>query len=88
MKEITVRVVDPVGLHARPATVAVSAANKCNCDVAIHYNGRQIDMKSIMAVMSLGVPSQAEINIVCNGDGEEEAIEIIEELLRDQKIVI
>ena len=28
MKQITVTVVDPVGLHARPATVAVNAASK------------------------------------------------------------
>ena len=28
MKQVTVTVVDPVGLHARPATVAVNAASK------------------------------------------------------------
>ena len=28
MKQITVSVIDPVGLHARPATVAVNAASK------------------------------------------------------------
>ncbi|MST69714.1 phosphocarrier protein HPr, partial [Clostridiales Family XIII bacterium RF-744-FAT-WT-3] len=27
MKQVTVTVVDPVGLHARPATVAVNAAS-------------------------------------------------------------
>ena len=35
MKEITVTVVDPVGLHARPATVAVNAASKFKCDVKV-----------------------------------------------------
>ncbi len=29
MKQITVTVIDPVGLHARPATIAVQAAGKC-----------------------------------------------------------
>ena len=87
MKEITVRVIDPVGLHARPATVAVGAANKCACEVAIQYNGRQINMKSIMAVMSLGIPSQAEIKIVCEGEGEEEAVKTVEDTLRGQKII-
>ena len=33
MKEITVTVVDPVGLHARPATIAVNAANNCKSEV-------------------------------------------------------
>ena len=87
MQEIKVKVIDPVGLHARPATIAVSAASKFGCDVMVQYNGRQINMKSIMAVMSLGVPTQAEITIVCNGAGEEDAIKAIEDILRGQKVI-
>ena len=87
MKEITVRVTDPVGLHARPATIAVSAANKVGCDVTIEYKNREIDMKSIMAVMSLGIPSQADIVIKCEGKDEEEAIQKIEETLRTNKVI-
>ena len=48
MKEITVTVVDPVGLHARPATVAVNAASKFKSEVKVSYKGRTVNMKSIM----------------------------------------
>ena len=78
MKQITVSVIDPVGLHARPATVAVNAASKFKCEV---------NMKSIMGVMSLGIPTQSEITISCNGDDEDAAIAAIEEVLRAQKII-
>ena len=44
-------------------------------------------MKSIMAVMSLGIPSQADIVIKCEGKDEEEAIQIIEETLRTNKVI-
>ena len=87
MKQITVKVIDPVGLHARPATVAVGAASKCACNVTVEYNGKVQNMKSIMGVMSLGVPTQAEVVITCDGAGEEEAIVAIEDTLRANKVI-
>ena len=87
MKQITVKVIDPVGLHARPATVAVSAASKCACNVTGDFNGKVQNMKSIMGVMSLGVPTQAEVVITCDGANEEEAIVAIEETLRTNGVI-
>jgi len=87
MKEINVLVVDPVGLHARPATVAVNAASKFKCNVTVSFKERSANMKSIMGVMSLGIPTQSEVTIACEGDDEEEAIVAIEEVLRTQKVI-
>ncbi len=87
MTEVKVLVTDPVGLHARPATVAVNAASKCKCKVTISYNGRSVDMKSIMGVMSLGIPTQSEIVITTDGEGEEEALNSIIETLKAQKVI-
>ncbi|MDR1795489.1 MAG: HPr family phosphocarrier protein [Erysipelotrichaceae bacterium] len=87
MKEISVLVVDPVGLHARPATVAVNAASKFKCEVKITFRGRSVNMKSIMGVMSLGIPTQSEVKIACEGEDEEVAITTIEEVLRTQKVI-
>lgn len=87
MKEIKLFVVDPVGLHARPATVAVNAASKYKCDVKLSFNGKTVNMKSIMGVMSLGVPTQSEITIACEGEDEDVAITSIESILKEQKVV-
>lgn len=87
MKEIKVIVVDPVGLHARPATVAVNAASKFKSEVKISYKDRSVNMKSIMGVMSLGIPTQSEITITCDGEDEEAAIQTIEEILKAQKVI-
>lgn len=87
MKEIDVLVVDPVGLHARPATVAVNAASKFKCEVNVSFQGRSVNMKSIMGVMSLGIPTQSEVTISCEGEDEDEAIVAIEEVLRSQKVI-
>lgn len=87
MAEIKCLVVDPVGLHARPATVAVNAASKFKSEVKIAYKGREVNMKSIMGVMSLGIPTQSEITITCTGEDEQAAITAIEEILRTQKVI-
>lgn len=87
MKQISVVVIDPVGLHARPATVAVNAASKFKSEVKITYKGRSVNMKSIMGVMSLGIPTQSEITISCDGEDEEVAVKTIEDVLRAQKVI-
>lgn len=87
MKEITVKVVDPVGLHARPATVAVNAASKFKSDVKISYKGKSVNMKSIMGVMSLGIPTQSEITITTEGADAEEALDTIKDVLQAQKVI-
>lgn len=87
MKEFNALVVDPVGLHARPATVAVNAASKFKSEIKLSYKGRTVNMKSIMGVMSLGIPTQSEITISAEGEDEEAAITTIEEVLKAQKVV-
>lgn len=87
MKQISVTVNDPVGLHARPATVAVNAASKFKCEVKVAYKGRTVNMKSIMGVMSLGIPTQSEITVSCEGEDEDVAVKTIEDVLRAQKVI-
>ena len=86
MKQVTVTVVDPVGLHARPATVTVNAASKFKSDINVAFKGREVNMKSIMGVMSLGIPTQSEITISCSGE-DDAAVAAIEEVLRAQEII-
>ncbi len=87
MVEVKVMVVDPVGLHARPATVAVNAASKFKSEVKISFKGKTVNMKSIMGVMSLGIPTQSEVTITAEGDDEQQAVETIQEILRTQKVI-
>ena len=89
MKKLNAVVIDPVGLHARPATLAVSAASKFNCNVTVEKaeGGKVVNLKSIMAVMALGIPTQTEIVITCDGEDEDAAVAKIEELLRAQNVI-
>lgn len=84
MKQVTVTVIDPVGLHARPATVAVNAASKFKSEINVAFKGREVNMKSIMGVMSLGIQQGAEITISAEGDDAEAAITALTETITTQ----
>lgn len=75
--EKTITITDSTGVHARPATVLVNKAGNFSSDVTVEYNGKSVNLKSIMGVMSLGIPKDAEIKIVAEGADEDEAIEAI-----------
>lgn len=81
--EKTITITDSTGVHARPATVLVNKAGNFSSDVTVEYNGKSVNLKSIMGVMSLGIPKDAEIKIVAEGSDEEEAIEAIYAVVKD-----
>ncbi|OIK79784.1 phosphocarrier protein HPr, partial [Oenococcus oeni] len=42
------------GLHARPATMLVQKASEFDSKLTLKYDGKEVNLKSIMGVMSLG----------------------------------
>ena len=76
---------DPVGLHARPATILVNQASKFTSNIKLVYNGKE-NLKSIMGVMSLGVPTKATVEIVAEGDDEKDVIASIAKVIKEQKV--
>lgn len=83
MKEIKYTITDPEGIHARPAGVFVKEAAKYSCAVTIGKDGREVDAKRIMGVMSLGVKCGQEITLKCDGEGEDAAISALETFLKE-----
>jgi phosphocarrier protein HPr len=81
MAEKTFKITSESGIHARPATVLVQAAGKFNSDVQLQYNGKSVNLKSIMGVMSLGIGQGAEVKIVAEGSDADEAISVLSETI-------
>ncbi|QNM93954.1 HPr family phosphocarrier protein [Mycoplasma sp. Pen4] len=79
MKEFSAKIIDPIGLHARPATLIVSTATKFKSDSKLIYRGREANLKSIMNIMALGIKHSSEITIKVQGEDEEEAIKAIKD---------
>ena len=72
------------GIHARPATILVQAASKFGSDINLEYNGKSVNLKSIMGVMSLGVGQNAKVTITANGDDEKEALDTVAETMKKE----
>lgn len=87
MVEKTFTVIDETGIHARPATILVSNASKFESDIKLEYKEKQVNLKSIMGVMGLGIPKGAEIKIIAEGSDEEAALNALEEVLTKEKLV-
>lgn len=87
MAKITVKVTDPVGLHARPASIVVSAASKFASDITISSEGKSGNLKSIMNVMALGVKQGQEITIEAKGADADNAVAEIKKVMKENNLV-
>lgn len=79
-------ITDPVGLHARPATLLVNEASKFAADSKILVGDKEANLKSIMGVMSLGIATGAAFEISTEGSDEAEALEAIAGVIVDNNI--
>ena len=70
-----------VGLHARPATFFIQKANEFKSTIWIEREERKANAKSLLGVLSLGIVSGTEVNIIADGEDEEKAVEALEALI-------
>lgn len=74
-----IEIKNKLGLRARHASLFVKIANRFFSEIFIQMNNINVNGKSILGIMSLGVPVGSLITIVIDGIDEEEAME---ELIR------
>ena len=69
------------GLEARPVAVLVQKASQYDSTVYIQAEGKKVNAKSIMGMMSLGLDMGEEVTVIADGDDESAAIDSIEKYL-------
>ncbi len=84
MFQQNVIVKNKTGLHARPAALFVQTANKFKSEIFIEKQGKKVNAKSIMGVMSLAVSQGTEITISAQGEDEKEAVNKLVELIESK----
>ena len=82
----TFTITAPDGIHARPAALLVNAAANFTSDIIISYEGQEANLKSILSVMALSIPSQAAIELSGSGDDAEAALDYLEQFIIDQDL--
>lgn len=72
----------PEGLHARPASLFVQAAKACGVPVSISKGDKgPVSATSILSVLGLGAAQGDRVVLEAEGDGAEEALASLVELL-------
>jgi phosphocarrier protein len=81
MIQQTVTINRNAGLYAQPVNKLVQHESRFNADIFLTYKGRKVNVKSVLGVLSLAIPKQAEIILEASGDDEIEALkEVIHRL--------
>ncbi len=81
MRTLTVKLQH--GLHARPAAMLTQSVRELAAEVSIEAHGKKANLRSVVAIMALGVRSQDEITVRASGATATAALDAIELALEE-----
>lgn len=77
----TFLIVNERGLHARAASAFVNVSSRFSSVITVEKDGRSVDGKSILGIVSLLGVRGSEIDVTAEGDDAEAAIEQLRRLV-------
>jgi phosphocarrier protein len=80
VKEQQVTVTNPLGVHARPAALIVQTASRFACEIFLIKDGRRVNGKSMLGVMTLAAEMGSTVTIQADGSDEDAALTAIAEV--------
>lgn len=82
-KNITVNIKS--GLGATPVAMLVQVASRYTSRIYIEEQGKRVNAKSIMGMMTLGLNAGESLSVSAEGDDENDAVNAIEQFLNGEK---
>jgi phosphotransferase system HPr (HPr) family protein len=79
-KDLAIR--NKLGLHARPASVFVEAAQQFASQLTVVKNGKRVNAKSILSLMSLDIRSGDVVTLEADGPDESSAVAALSDLVQ------
>ena len=76
-----IKIINAVGLHARPATFFIQKANEFKSSIWVEKEERRVNAKSLLGVLSLGIVKGTTITLIADGSDQEEAVETLSTLI-------
>ena len=80
-EKVTVK--NPSGLHLRPAGILCKEAIKYKSSIHFHFRNTTANAKSVLSVLGARIKSGNELEFVCEGEDEKEALAAIVKIVRD-----
>ena len=84
MQKTNIKVINRLGLHARPASKLVKLASTGRSKVTLIKDGKRVNGCSILGVMLLEAEQGSEVTVEVEGEDEEEIILQIIKLFEDK----
>jgi len=82
MREIRTFILkNELGLHARAAAMMVTVASKYKADIVLERDGREVEGKSILGILTLACPKGSSIIVKAEGEDALDALDELEELV-------
>ena len=69
-----IKIMNQTGLHLRPAGNLCKEAMKFKSLITFEYRNNVANAKSVLSVLGACIKSGDEINLICDGEDEEEAL--------------
>lgn len=66
-------IIDPLGMHARPAAALLKLARQFRSGIELKKDGRTIPLKSMLNILSLAIKYGDTVTITIDGEDEPEA---------------
>ena len=70
-----IKIMNPTGLHLRPAGTLCKEAMKYKSKITFEYRGNTANAKSVLSVLGACIKSGDEITLICEGEDEREALQ-------------
>jgi phosphocarrier protein HPr len=84
MPEREAKIVNKLGIHARPAAEIVKTAGKFKSSITIVRDDLEVNAKSIMGVMMLAAEFGATITLRATGDDAEAALDALSAVIANK----
>ncbi len=77
----TITISNPTGLHLRPAGDLSNLASEYQSTITIHKGDKTADAKSLLALLGSCIKVGDEVEFICEGPDEEEALAAVLKLI-------
>jgi phosphocarrier protein len=77
-------IIDPHGMHARPATALLRLARQFKSEFSLKKDGNKIQMKSMLNILSLALKCGDTISVIIEGDDESQAVAAFDNFFNEE----
>jgi phosphotransferase system HPr (HPr) family protein len=74
-------IVNPLGMHARPAATLVQTVLQFASDVYLQMDSHRVNAKSIMGLLTLAAAQGSRIKVICKGPDARDAMLAVRSLI-------